>query len=77
MTMKQEFGFTDPRLRYAHVSPGTWELTGDDNLSRLLWTPHVFLANERHSLRMGAAPDHDVLVRVSPDGHVLFVTRSV
>ncbi|XP_034241804.1 glycine receptor subunit alpha-1-like isoform X2 [Thrips palmi] len=75
MTMKQEFGFTDPRLRYADVSPGTWELTGDDNLSRLLWTPHVFLANERQSVRMGAAPHHDVLVRVSPDGHVLFVTR--
>nr|WOK84219.1 gamma-aminobutyric acid receptor subunit beta-1 protein [Thrips tabaci] len=75
MTMRLEFGFTDPRLRYADVSPGTWELTGDENLSKLLWTPHVYLANERHSLRMGAAPHHDVLVRVGPDGHVLFVTR--
>lgn len=74
--MKLALGFLDPRLRYAELSPTTWELTGDGDLLRRLWTPHVFLANEQSSALLGAGPDHDVLVRVSPDGRVLFVTRS-
>lgn len=75
LTMKQELGFVDPRLRYAELSPGTWELAGDADLLHALWTPHVFLANEQRSTLLGSGPDHDVMVRVRPDGHVLFVTR--
>ncbi|KAK3930505.1 pH-sensitive chloride channel 2 [Frankliniella fusca] len=75
LTMKQELGFFDPRLRYAHLSPGTWELSGDADLIRLLWTPHVFLANEQRSTLLGAGPEHDSLVRVRPDGHVTFAIR--
>lgn len=75
LTIKQELGFLDPRLRYAELSPGMKELTGDADLLRLLWTPHVFLANEQQSALLGSAPGHDVLVRVLPDGYVNFATR--
>ena len=57
------------------MSPGTEEVVGDANLLRQLWTPHVFLSNERHSLLMGSGRDHDVLVRIRRNGHVLVVTR--
>ncbi|KAE8737590.1 hypothetical protein FOCC_FOCC016942 [Frankliniella occidentalis] len=75
LTMRQELGFLDPRLRYAELSPGTWELSGDADLIRLLWTPHVFLANEQRSSLLGAGPEHDSLVRVRPDGYVTFAIR--
>ena len=39
-----------------------------------LWTPHIYMVNERESVVMGA-DKKDILVTVEPDGTVVFSTR--
>lgn len=47
---------------------------GENSLRDSLWSPHIFLANERSSSILGTS-EKDVLTSVSPDGTVVLSTR--
>lgn len=67
--------FVDPRLVFKEVSPKRKEsIMGESQLRDSLWTPHIFLANERSSSILGTS-EKDVLTSVSPDGTVILSTR--
>lgn len=67
--------YVDPRLVFSSVAPNRQEpIMGENSLRDSLWTPHIFLANERASSILGTS-EKDVLVSVSPDGTVIISTR--
>lgn len=67
--------YVDPRLVFKTVAPKRKEpIMGQSALRDSLWTPHLFLANERSSSVLGT-PEKDVLTSVSPDGTVVISTR--
>lgn len=67
--------YVDPRLVFRKVAPNRREpIMGQSTLRDSLWTPHIFLANERASSVLGTA-EKDVLTSVSPDGTVIVSTR--
>lgn len=67
--------FVDPRLVFREVAPNRKEtIMGEKSLHDSLWTPHIFLANERSSSILGTA-EKDILTSVSPDGTIIISTR--
>lgn len=67
--------YVDPRLVFREVAPKRADaIMGENPLRDSLWTPHIFLANERASSILGTS-EKDVLVSVSPDGTVIISTR--
>lgn len=67
--------YVDPRLVFREVSPKRREsIMGESSLRDSLWTPHIFLANERSSSILGTS-EKDILTSVSPDGTVILSTR--
>ncbi|XP_031634966.1 glycine receptor subunit alpha-4-like [Contarinia nasturtii] len=67
--------YVDPRLVFRKVAPKRGEpIMGQSSLRDSIWTPHIFLANERASSVLGTA-EKDVLTSVSPDGTVIVSTR--
>ena len=67
--------YVDPRLVFRKVAPKRREpIVGESALRDIVWTPHIFLANERASSVLGTA-EKDVLTSVSPDGTVIVSTR--
>lgn len=67
--------YVDPRLVFREVAPNRKEsIMGEKSLRDSLWTPHIFLANERSSSILGTS-EKDVLTSVSPDGTVIISTR--
>lgn len=67
--------YVDPRLVFRKVAPKRSEpIVGESALRDIVWTPHIFLANERASSVLGTA-EKDVLTSVSPDGTVIVSTR--
>uniref|UniRef100_A0A8D8PXA3 Glycine receptor subunit alpha-3 n=2 Tax=Cacopsylla melanoneura TaxID=428564 RepID=A0A8D8PXA3_9HEMI len=64
----------DPRLRYKQFAPHLPELIGEINFIQSIWTPHIYLTNERDSLVLGLFR-RDMLVSILPEGEVLFSTR--
>jgi len=72
--MRLELSYRDPRLRFSNVVGAPAEVAGDSSLLDRLWTPHIFLANERRSFVMGTGLK-DVLIRVLASGQVFFIAR--
>lgn len=67
--------YVDPRLVFQEVAPRRRDpIVGQSALRDSLWTPHIFLANERTSAVLGT-PEKDVLTSISPDGTVIISTR--
>lgn len=67
--------YVDPRLVFRKVAPNRNEpIMGQGALRDSLWTPHLFLANERASAVLGT-PEKDVLTSISPDGTIVISTR--
>lgn len=67
--------YVDPRLVFRQVAPKRREpIMGQSSLRDSIWTPHIFLANERASSVLGTS-EKDVLTSVSPDGTVIVSTR--
>ncbi|PSN55162.1 hypothetical protein C0J52_00638 [Blattella germanica] len=66
--------WTDPRLEYDKVAPHLPLLVREGTPRERLWTPHIYLVNERESVVMGA-DRKDVLVTVQPDGTVILSAR--
>ncbi|KAI5701873.1 hypothetical protein M8J76_011355 [Diaphorina citri] len=64
----------DPRLEYRHYAPHITEMVGERNFIQNIWTPHIYLTNERDSLVLGLYR-RDMLVSILPDGDMLFSTR--
>jgi len=51
-----------------------YEISGGEDLQELIWTPHVYLVNNQRTQVMGAWRK-DVMVRVYPDGKIIFAQR--
>lgn len=67
--------YVDPRLVFREVAPSrTKTIMGENSLRDLLWTPHIFIANERSSTILGTS-EKDVLTSVSPDGTIILSQR--
>lgn len=66
--------FHDPRLEFDPSVHNVTEIVGTRQLSQLLWTPHVYFHNERHSVVMGPGGS-DVMTHVIHDGTVLYTKR--
>ena len=67
--------FVDPRLGFKEVAPNRKQpILGEKSLRDVLWTPHIFLANEKESSILGTA-EKDILTSISPDGTVIISTR--
>lgn len=70
-----QFRHVDPRLVFREVAPNRMQsIMGERPLRDLIWTPHIFLANERSSSILGTS-EKDVLISVSPDGTVILSQR--
>ncbi|XP_018329048.1 gamma-aminobutyric acid receptor subunit beta-2-like [Agrilus planipennis] len=63
------FGYTDPRLAYHFLSPNKSALMGEEILIRRLWTPHIYVLNEKMSNVMGLDKS-DMYVTIDPSGKV-------
>ncbi|KAJ9585824.1 hypothetical protein L9F63_020526 [Diploptera punctata] len=64
----------DPRLEYKKFAPSVPVLVREGAPREKLWTPHIYLVNERESVVMGA-DKKDLLLTVEPDGTVVSSTR--
>lgn len=66
--------FNDPRLRFDPEVYNVTEIVGTKEVSQLLWMPHVYFHNERHSMVMGPG-ESDVMTHIIHDGTVLYTKR--
>lgn len=67
--------YVDPRLVFRQVAPKrTKTIMGENSLRDSLWTPHIFIANERSSTILGTS-EKDVLTSVAPDGTIILSQR--
>ncbi|KDR22567.1 Gamma-aminobutyric acid receptor subunit beta-4, partial [Zootermopsis nevadensis] len=69
-----QFEYQDPRLAYHSVAPNTYKITGGEDLKDMVWTPHIYLANDQKSTVMGSLKK-DIMVSVYPDGTITFAQR--
>lgn len=67
--------YHDSRLQWDPAAVGLREIAGTRELSQQVWTPHVYLFNERESAVMGDGKD--VLLNMHHDGTVTYSKRSV
>ncbi|KAL7043638.1 hypothetical protein ACKWTF_001605 [Chironomus riparius] len=67
--------FVDPRLAFKAVAPKRiYPVTGEEDLRKKIWVPHVFFSNERDSGVLGTY-GHHILTSISPDGTVIISSR--
>ncbi|XP_012283682.1 glycine receptor subunit alpha-2 [Orussus abietinus] len=72
--MMLQFRYLDPRLRFLDIAPGYNQIIGGQSAHDLIWTPTVYVANERSSVVMGNGVK-DLLISIDPSGMVVLNTR--
>ena len=72
--MMLQFRYLDPRLKYADIAPQYTQIFGGKSAHDMIWTPTVFVANERSSVIM-ANGVKDLLISIDPSGMVILNTR--
>ncbi|XP_043281426.1 pH-sensitive chloride channel 2 isoform X2 [Venturia canescens] len=72
--MMLQFRYLDPRLKYSDIAPRFTQIFGGQSAHDLIWTPTVFVANERSSVIMGNSVK-DLLISIDPSGMVVLNTR--
>nr|XP_012220553.1 PREDICTED: kinesin-like protein KIF19 [Linepithema humile] len=71
-----QFRYLDKRLEFTDIAPYMNQIYGGQNAHALIWTPTVYVANERSSAVMGNGVK-DLLISISPGGMVILNTRLV
>ncbi|XP_072748002.1 pH-sensitive chloride channel 2 isoform X1 [Anoplolepis gracilipes] len=69
-----QFRYLDKRLKFSDIAPYMTQIYGGQNAHALIWTPTVYVANERTSAVMGNGVK-DLLISISPHGMVILNTR--
>ncbi|XP_039306906.1 pH-sensitive chloride channel 2 isoform X3 [Solenopsis invicta] len=69
-----QFRYLDKRLKFADIAPYLTQIYGGQNAHELIWTPTVYVANERTSVVMGSGVK-DLLISISSYGMVILNTR--
>ncbi|XP_011874287.1 PREDICTED: glycine receptor subunit alpha-3-like isoform X5 [Vollenhovia emeryi] len=69
-----QFRYLDKRLKFANIAPYLTQIYGGQNAHELIWTPTVYVANERTSAVMGNGVK-DLLISISSHGMVMLNTR--
>ncbi|XP_046428717.1 pH-sensitive chloride channel 2 isoform X1 [Neodiprion pinetum] len=72
--MMLQFRYLDKRLRFAEIAPHLPQIIGGKSAHDLIWTPSVYVANERSSVIMGNGVK-DLLISIDPNGTVLLTSR--
>ncbi|XP_011308600.1 glycine receptor subunit alpha-2-like [Fopius arisanus] len=72
--MMLQFRYRDSRLKFADIAPHFTQIYGERSTHNLIWTPTVYVANERSSAIMGNGVK-DLLVSIDPTGMVILNTR--
>ncbi|XP_071650612.1 pH-sensitive chloride channel 2 isoform X1 [Temnothorax longispinosus] len=69
-----QFRYLDKRLKFADIAPYLTQIYGGQNAHEMIWTPTVYVANERTSAVMGNGVK-DLLISISSYGTVMLNTR--
>ncbi|XP_014206145.1 glycine receptor subunit alpha-2-like isoform X1 [Copidosoma floridanum] len=72
--MMLQFRYLDTRLRFSEVAPRQTQIYGGQSTHDLIWTPSVYVANERSSVILGNSVK-DLLISIDPSGMVVLNTR--
>ncbi|XP_066588921.1 pH-sensitive chloride channel 2 [Prorops nasuta] len=72
--MMLQFRYLDKRLEFSRVAPYLNQIYGGKTAHDLIWTPTVYVANERSSAIMGNGVK-DLLISIDPSGMVVLNTR--
>ncbi|XP_011503743.1 PREDICTED: glycine receptor subunit alpha-2-like [Ceratosolen solmsi marchali] len=72
--MMLQFRYLDNRLRFEDIAPHQNQIFGGQSAHDLIWTPSVYVANERSSVIMGNTVK-DLLISIDPSGMVILNTR--
>lgn len=69
-----QFRYLDKRLKFVDIAPYLTQIYGGQNTHELIWTPTVYVANQRTSAIMGSGVK-DLLISISSYGMVMLNTR--
>ena len=69
-----QFRYLDKRLKFTDIAPYLTQIYGGQNAHKLIWTPTVYVANERTSAVMGNGVK-DLLTSISSYGMVILNIR--
>ncbi|EGI70447.1 Glycine receptor subunit alpha-3 [Acromyrmex echinatior] len=72
--LMMQFRYLDKRLKFTDIAPYLTQIYGGQNAHELIWTPTVYVANERTSAVMGNGVK-DLLISISSYGMVILNTR--
>lgn len=72
--MMLQFRYLDKRLSFEEIAPYQGQIFGGKSAHDLIWTPSVYVANERSSAIMGSGVK-DLLISIDPSGMVILNTR--
>lgn len=72
--MMLQFQYLDKRLRFAEIAPNITQIIGGKSAHDIIWTPSVYVANERSSVIMGNSVK-DLLISIDSNGTVILNTR--
>lgn len=72
--MMLQFQYLDKRLRFAEIAPSFSQIIGGKSAHDIIWTPTVYVANERSSVIMGNGVK-DLLISIDSSGTVILNTR--
>lgn len=72
--MMLQFRYVDIRLRFDKIAPKWNQIYGGQSAYNLIWTPSVYMKNERSSVIMGKEVK-DLLISIDPSGMVILNTR--
>ncbi|XP_018350932.1 PREDICTED: glycine receptor subunit alpha-3-like [Trachymyrmex septentrionalis] len=72
--LMMQFRYLDKRLKFTDIAPYLTQIYGGQNAHKLIWTPTVYVANERTSAVMGNGVK-DLLISISSHGMVILNTR--
>ncbi|XP_018044225.1 PREDICTED: glycine receptor subunit alpha-3-like [Atta colombica] len=72
--LMMQFRYLDKRLKFTDIAPYLTQIYGGQNAHKLIWTPTVYIANERTSAVMGNGVK-DLLISISSYGMVILNTR--
>lgn len=74
--MMLQFRYLDTRLKFSEIAPYLSQINGGQLAHDLIWTPTVYVSNERSSAIMGNGVK-DLLISIDPSGMVILNTRFV
>lgn len=74
--MMLQFRYFDSRLKFLDIAPQQNQIYGGPSAHDLIWTPSVYVANERSSVIMGNTVK-DLLISIDPSGMVILNTRLI